>query len=271
MVKDLFVLVMSAAVVVGSVRFLLIPGIGRVGVALKFSAKVRGQMIGYATSIPELTVLVAGAFAGVFKAGLWNIAASNIINCILFLVTVFAFRQQIDLKNRSFVDEIAFGLLSVVIPLLLFVAHIGTNLWAVLGLLGCFVVYKILDKRFNKVGKPAPIPPGSENGTLRGGLLWIVVGIILILAAGRFLGSSAGALVTQLNVPAWAVGWILGLVTSVCELTSFIEIYRIHRAKNPSSGNIKDTQEALDALVASNVANFGLILPIGMLVYLLVS
>lgn len=270
MIKDLSILTMSAAAIVGSVRFLLIPGIGKIGAALKFSAKVRGQMIGYATSVPELTVLVAGALAGVFNAGLWNIAASNIINWVLFLATVFAFRQQFDLKNKVFADEIVFGILSVVIPLLMFAAHIGTTYATIAGLLGFFVFYKVMDKRLNKAGKPAPLPPGVENGTVFGGSVFLVIGILVVLLAGKFLGSSAGALIMQLNVPAWAVGWILGLVTSVCELASFVEIYRIHKPKN-SPEHIKDTQEAIDALVASNVSNLGLILPLGMLVYLLVS
>jgi Ca2+/Na+ antiporter len=270
MIKDLFILVLSAAAIVGAVRFLLVPGIGRIGAALKFSAKVRGQMIGYATSVPELTVLVAGAFAGVFDAGLWNIASSNIINGVLFVLTVFAFRQQLDLKNKTFVDEIVFGLLSVVIPLLLFAAHIGTGYATAAGLIGFFVFYKVMDKRLNKAGKPAVLPPGSEGGTLKGGAVLLVSGVAVILLSGRFLGGSANALITQLNVPAWAVGWILGLVTSVCELSSFIEIYRIHKPENTPE-HIKDTQEALDALVASNLANLGLILPIGMIVYLLVS
>jgi Ca2+/Na+ antiporter len=98
----------------------------------------------------------------------------------------------------------------------------------------------------------------------------MAAGIAVVLLSGRFLGSSAGALVVQLHVPAWAVGWILGLVTSVCELASFIEIYRIHRPKD-SPEHIRDTQEAIDALVASNIANLGLILPLGMLIYLFVS
>ncbi|MBL7115196.1 MAG: hypothetical protein ISS35_05465 [Kiritimatiellae bacterium] len=101
-------------------------------------------------------------------------------------------------------------------------------------------------------------------------LFLLVVGILVILLAGRFLSGSAGALIKKLNVPAWAVGWILGLVTSVCELASFIEIYRTHKSRNTLQ-HIKDTQEAIDALVASNVSNLGLILPLGMLIYLLVS
>lgn len=270
MLKDLAILLLSASAIVFSVRYLLIPGIGRIGAALKFSAKVRGQMIGYATSVPEFTVLVAGALNGVFNAGMWNIAASNIINWVLFLATVFAFRQQLDLKNKVFADELAFGILSVVIPLLMFVVHIGTGYVTAAGLIAFFVIYKVMDKRLNKAGTPAPLSKGAEGGTLWGGSLFLVIGVGVILLAGRFLGSSAGALIKQLNVPAWAVGWILGLVTSVCELASFIEIYRIHKPKD-SPRHIKDTQEALDALVASNIANLGLILPFGMLIYLIIS
>ena len=270
MIRNLSILMLSAAVIVAAVRFLLIPGIGRIGAALKFSAKVRGQMIGYATSVPEFTVLVAGALAGVFSAGLWNIAASNIINWALFIATVFAFRQQLDLKYKGFADEIIFGILSVVIPLIMFALRIGTGFVTAAGLIGFFLIYKVMDKRLNKAGKPAPLPKSAEGGTLRGGILLLITGIMVILLAGRYLGGSAGALVIHLNVPAWAVGWILGLVTSVCELASFVEIYRIHKPKD-SPRHIKDTQEALDALVASNIANLGLILPLGMIIYLMVS
>ncbi len=69
--------------------------------------------------IPEFTVLVAGAFAGIISAGLWNIVSSNIINCVLFLITVVAYRHQLDLKNKWFKDEIIFGALSLAVPLLL--------------------------------------------------------------------------------------------------------------------------------------------------------
>ncbi len=270
MLIDLTILILSAAAIVVSVRFLLVPGIGRIGAALKFTSKVRGQMIGYATSVPEFTVLTAGALNGVFNAGMWNIASSNIINWVLFLITVFVLRQQLDLKNRAFIDELIFGLLSIVIPLLMFALGISTGWVTALGLLLFFAFYKIMDARLNPTGKVAPLPPGAENGTVAGGLLLLIPGIAVILLAGRFLGSSAGALIKELSVPAWAVGWILGLVTSVCELASFIEIYRIHRPKD-SPTHIKDTQEALDALVASNIANLGLILPLGMMIYLWVS
>ncbi len=270
MIKDLLLLVVSAAAVVAAVKYLLIMGIGNLSAAYKLSAKVRGQLIGYATSIPEFTVLTAGAFAGVFDAGLWNIASSNIINWALFLVTIVVFRQQLDLKNKWFKDEIAFGVLSVLLPLIMLMANVNFGFNAAVGLIVFFVAYRISDKLFNKKGKPAPLPEGAENGTLLKGLQFLGAGIVIILVAGRFLSFSAGNLILFFDVPAWAVGWILGLITSISELTSFVEIYNIHKPKS-RTGYFKDTQEAIDALVTSNVSNLGIILPLGIIIYLLIT
>jgi Ca2+/Na+ antiporter len=93
MIKDLLLLIISATTVLVAVKYLLIMGIGNLSAVFRLSAKARGQITGYATSIPELTALTAGAFAGVFDAGLWNIASSNIINWVLFLAIIVVFRQ----------------------------------------------------------------------------------------------------------------------------------------------------------------------------------
>ena len=138
--------------------------------------------------------------------------------------------------------------------MLTFGTHIGTGYATIAGLLGFFVIYKVMDKRLNKAGNPAPLPPGWEGGSLAGGSVFLVVGVLVILLAGKVLSNSTGALIKQLDVPAWAVGWILGLVTSVCELAAFIEIYRTHKHKD-SPRHIKDTQEAIDALGYLNPAS----------------
>lgn len=268
--QDLLILIMAAVTLVASVKYLLMAGIVNLSATFNFSAKVRGQIIGYATSIPELTALVAGALAGVFSAGLWNIASSNIINWVLFLLTVIVYRQQIDLKNKWFIDEILFGIVSVALPLLLIAMNITIGFSLAAGLILFFVTYRVFDRLYNVKGQPAPLPPGTERGTLLGGLLFLAAGIGLILIAGRFLSISAGSLILYFNIPAWAVGWILGLITSISELTSFVEIYDIHKHKN-RTGYIKDTQEAIDALVTSNVSNIGLILPLGIIFYLILS
>lgn len=150
MFKDIIILVVSAAVVVVAVKYLLIIGIGNISAVFKLSSKIRGQIIGYATSIPEFTVLVAGAFAGIFNAGLWNIVSSNIINCVLFLITVVAYRQQLDLKSKWFTDEILFGVFSLAVPLLLLSMNLEVGLGMASGLILFFLVYRICDKLINQ-------------------------------------------------------------------------------------------------------------------------
>ncbi|HEY5653000.1 MAG TPA: hypothetical protein VIR63_01370, partial [Pontiella sp.] len=109
-----------------------------------------------------------------------NVASSNIINWVLFLITVFVLRQQFDLKNKIFVDEIIFGVLSVVIPLTMFAVHIGTDYFTAAGLLGFFILYKVLDKRLNQMGRPAPLPKGAEGGTWWVGLLFLLAGYLVL-------------------------------------------------------------------------------------------
>ena len=66
------------------------------------------------------------------------------------------------------------------------------------------------------------------------------------------------------NPPSWLIGWILGMVTSIPELTSFFEIYRVEKKRNRLHFT-KDTQQALDAMGTSNMVNLCIILPIGIL------
>jgi Ca2+/Na+ antiporter len=277
LIEQLGILVLSGGVTVAVVRFVMMPGIRGLSQAFSLSTKTTGQVIGYATSLPELTVLVAAALSGVFEAGFWNIASSNIINSILFTSAVVAYRQHGELKRHLFRDELAFVLLSVSIPIVL--ASLGTDLNypVASGLLLLFVAYRVVDARLNRAqvvqasgqvddGLPLarPLPP------VRAGAC-VVLALVLIICAGRFLGASAANLVKQVGVPGWALGWVLGLITSLPELTSFFEIFRLRRAAGVIDETIADTQEALDALVSSNMCNLALILPIGTILYLLTA
>ena len=65
-------------------------------------------------------------------------------------------------------------------------------------------------------------------------------------------------------------GWILGVVTSIPEMVSFFSVY----AAASGAGKLRDlhdTQEALDNLTGSNMANVGVVYPIGLLAFLLGS
>ena len=79
-------------------RFGLIQGIMWISNHWKVPKKVQGQILGYATSAPELVGTLATASKGLRGAGLWNVAASNISNVILFssytALTVYSIEQS---------------------------------------------------------------------------------------------------------------------------------------------------------------------------------
>ena len=265
MYVKLAILIGCAVLTVISVRVLLMPGIDIVGSRLKFSTKTRGQIIGYATSVPELTIVLISAFNGIFDAGLWNIVSSNVINWLLFITAVLAFKQQADLINRRFIDEILFGLFSVIIPLVLHRIAPKPSLGAVFFLMAVFAIYKVADHLLYHRDEMRDEETGPRQSGMAVGVAMMVIGLIVILFAGKFIGASAKRLIISLGAPSWLIGWILGLVTSIPELTSFFEIYRVEKRKDRLHLT-KDTQQALDAMVTSNMMNLCIILPVGIVV-----
>ena len=123
-------------------RYLLIEGIQYTSDAWKFPEKVRGQILGYATSVPELVGTVSTASKGLLGAGLWNIAASNIINLSLFITAVLYYRRQKMLAQVKFIDEIGFSIGAIIIPaILVLMGSIASSPWTALALFGYFIMY----------------------------------------------------------------------------------------------------------------------------------
>jgi Ca2+/Na+ antiporter len=269
MIVNFTILTLLAVITVFSVRFLLINGVDKLCNYFKLSSKSKGQIIGYSTSIPEFTVVVSSAFAGVFEAGLWNIASSNIINWVLFAMAVLFYGQQKDMLNKKFIEEIVFATVAVLIPLFLSLFKIGLNLPMALGLIVLFVIYKIIDRLLNPKDEDSSTQ-ASEKPNVLAGIVLLFVGILLVVVCGKYLGQYSEKLINQIGIPAWAIGWILGFITSLPEMTSFFEIFRIHK-KRGTLHLTDDMQEALDTLVASNCANLGIILPIGLIIFTLVA
>ncbi len=264
MLINFSILAVLAITTVLSVRFILITGIDTICTRFKLSSKTKGQIIGYATSVPEFTVVVSSAFAGVFTAGLWNIASSNIINWVLFSSAVLFYHQQKDMLHKKFIEEIIFAFVAVLIPLGLSISRIGLNAPMAIGLLLLFVVYKILDHVFNSK-TVVTMKSDKSASNIEIGILQLISGILIIIVCGKYLGRYSERLIMQIGVPAWAIGWILGFITSIPEMTSFFEIFRIHK-KRGTIHLTDDMQEALDTLVASNFTNLGIILPIGLII-----
>ncbi|MEM1033390.1 MAG: hypothetical protein AAGN82_23855 [Myxococcota bacterium] len=238
------------------------------------SAKAKGQFLGYATSLPELVGTVGTAGNGLLGAGLWNIASSNIINLVLFSAAAAYYRRARALWDRKFLDEAAFAIGAFAVPLFLASqARVAESPWTAVGLFGLFVAYVYIDHRLN------PDPPLSvaasrseRDESKKGrGIMVSLAGILGIVLAGNYLGMEAKLVVERMNVPQWGVGWILGFITSLPEMTAFFAVFHAARENGAPPVDDIDCQENLDSLAASNMSNLGLIYPIGIAVFLLIG
>ncbi len=263
------IMIVSAVAIILLVKFGLLRGIDNIANAMKWSAKTRGQITGYATSVPELVCLVAAGLAGVWEAGLWNIVSSNIINAGLMLTAVTFYRQFRELFNRRFADEVGFAALAVTMPLVLMNWGMDTQWYLIPILLGFFAVYQIVDKKVNRSDKTDETPHEAV-GSLPFGLIVGLSALIAIAIAGMILGGATADVVEQLGVHPAIAGWILGVVTSIPEMVSFFAIY-VTASREGRLQELDDTQEALDNLTVSNMSNVGIVYPVGLLAFLLGS
>lgn len=271
--KDLFFLVGLGVLVVIITRYLLAKGVEWLADNAQLGPKVKGKILGFSTSIPELVATTSTAAMGLLGAGLWNIASSNIINSVLFLSALIYYRQQGRIVQTQFVDEIGFALSAIGLPLLLATqTGMEKSPYTAAGLFGVFLVYLVLDKLLNRhvhAEYAEEIERVEGNHSVAGALVLIGLGIVGITLSGYYLGKFAANAVNQLGVPQWAVGWILGFITSLPELTTFFAVFA--EAKKREEKSDASLQANLDNLAASNMSNLGLIFPIGITVFLLVA
>ena len=95
----------------------------------------------------------------------------------------------------------------------------------------------------------------------------IGVGIILFFI-GNILGNTLDTLSTAFGVPQAVIGIILGFVTSIPELITFIEAQKHH---SKATDNTQGVIEATSNLFASNMLNLFVIESIGILTYMIVK
>ena len=263
----ILIMLASALSIIALVKYGLVPGIDRLSIALGWSLKARGKATGYATSVPEFVTLVAAGLSGVWDAGLWNIASSNLINLTLATLAVVIYRRGPDVFDARFLKEMFFAGLGILAPLVLMQLGSDTQPLVIPLLLVCFIVYLMVDKSDGETIESANDVPTSGPMV---GVLYCVGSLALIMLAGNFLGSATRDVVLQLGIPALVAGWILGLVTSLPEAVTFFEVFSSKRSGG-SPDRKAQIQELLDNLAASNMSNSGLIYPLGLGVFLLAS
>ena len=276
MLINFLFLILFAFFTIVAVKYCILNGLGIISRYSSIKDKTKGQIVGYITSLPEFVVVLASAIYGVIDAGFWNIVASNIINIFLFILASIVYGKTRCLMDKSFRRNIFWIIISIIVPLSLFQLNVQLSIFISCLLLLLFIIYKIDESRANHIQlkeEQNHMPTQKQGNNLSKGLLLLFIGSVMIIFCGIYLGKISSQLVLTLHIPAWMIGWLVGLITSFPEMGSFFEIFKINYQdeKDIVNKDKKNTQIGIEALLISNLSNLCLILPLGIMIAYCVS
>lgn len=267
-------LILTALIVVVA-RFLLYQPAKGITQRLKFSEHGAGQLLGYLTSVPELVATIAVAATGLMATVAYNILSSNIINVLLALLAAGMYRQLRHLLSRKYWREQVLIAVSILIPVSLLFTNQITSAWTIPTFIAAYIGYLFVIRRISTDGATPTEPhPGvhveaSHRFSIRthialNGLI-IAVALVGLYFLGTALGDTVHQLGTTFGVPEIILGALIGVVTSLPELTTFFSSYSWHR----SNGSDRANEEVVHNTLASNVSNLLIIQTVGLGVFLL--
>ncbi len=214
---------------------LLVKGASRLALGLGVSPLFVGiTIVAVGTSLPELVVNLVGVVAGSTDIGYGNVVGSNVFN-ILAVLGVAAVIRDVPISRATTRIEIPLCVLSAAV--LLVVANdpaIGGHAIAriqrsegllMLGFFFVFVAYTISLSRRDPSATPfaADDTAGDERPPLPKTIAQIAVGLILLIAGGRGVVSSATEVALALGLSERVVAILIVAVgTSLPELATSI-------------------------------------------------
>lgn len=262
-------------------KYILANSLRNLAKAIEIKPKTIGNISGIATSIPELLTTTISGFKGLLETSIYNILSSNVINFILYIISIFINRNQKNLKNKVILIELIFVLVTIFIPIILSISKQKLNLYYAYIFIVLYLFLKLINNLVHKKylnhsnvleNNKGKINKKKENEKLKlkeqykiniivkYSLLIIFAGILLFFI-GDILSNSLEILCNNFNISQFIIGILLGVVTSVPEFITFFEAQKNY--KNKEEGII----EATNNLLSSNMINLFIIQSIGIFVY----
>jgi Ca2+/Na+ antiporter len=277
MLREVIEFVVLTALIVVVARFLLYQPAKGISQRLKFSEHGVGQLLGYLTSAPELVATIAVAATGLMATVAYNILSSNVINVFLAILAASFYGQVRNLLSRRFWREQLLIAISIVVPILLLITGQVESAWVIPFFLVGYIAYLLVIRRIS-ADSAAPTEYGEvvhvEVDSRLSLRMYLALNVLIILVAlvglyflGTALGSTVYELGTTFGVPEIVLGVVIGVVTSLPELTTFFSSYLWHR----NNGSDRANEEVVHNTLASNASNLLLIQTLGLVVFLLVA
>lgn len=269
--------------IVGIAKYLLVPVLRKISQLLELGPKASGNIAGFATSVPELLTVVFSSSAGFISTSIYNILSSNVINLIQYIFSIYLNKNQKYISNKAIKIDLLLVIITIVIPSILlgFNIELNSNVVIVFVLLLALFYYinynthklylrkeeqEILEEEIKEEEKEYRFKRKNKKTIV---LYWIY--LILIAVAlyviGEWLSGSLTNLSNIFGFPEMILGILLGVITSIPELITFIEAQRKEKSKNSEEANKLGVIEATNNLLTSNLLNLFAIQSIGIIIY----
>lgn len=259
-------------------KYILVTVLRKLAENLNLKPTVVGNITGYATSIPELLTVSISSFTGLTGASVYNILSSNVINLIQYFCAIVLNGNVKKLKNDAIIIDLILVLFTIFIPIFILIADIEINIVVVLIFLILVVVFWKINNLFHKrflsdvEEKIIQIENEREKEEVRNNkntyiyvMLLLFAGVLLFFI-GDMLSNTLEILAEKFNISQMIIGILLGFITSIPELITFIESQRYY--KKESTDDILGVVEATNNLFTSNILNLFIIQSVGVCIFL---
>lgn len=264
--------------VVGIAKYILVPILRKLGESLNLKPKTIGFIAGIATSVPELLTVSFSAFSGLIEASSYNILSSNIINTIQYTASIALNKNGKKVRHPAIIVALVFVAITIIIPLLLLLWKIDMKFYLVPIFLISFVIIYFIDRRvylfyFKNLKTEEEKEIEEEEKKMRGKekitilyAIFLLLSSIALFVVGNLLGGTLENLCYYFHIPEVIIGILLGFVTSLPELITFLESQKHYKKE---IDQIAGVVEATNNLLTSNLLNLFIIQSSGITIYTL--
>lgn len=257
-------------------KFILVSTLRKLAETLDLKPKTVGNIAGYATSVPEFLTICASSLSGLMSASIINILSSNVINLVQYLMSIYLNKNQRAFQNKAIKVDLILVLFTIIIPILLIYFNIELNIliipmFVILFLLFLFLngnVHKLYLQKEDKILENQI--ENEEKSTTNKGLkailyvFYLILTAVLLFVIGNLLGDTLENLCITFKVPQTIIGILLGFITSIPELITFVESQKHYKSQR--TNDILGVVEATNNLFTSNILNLFVIQTIGIMI-----
>jgi len=277
LVLEIVKFIIYSLLIVGISKYILVNLLRKLAESLNLSAKAVGNIAGMATSMPELLSVSFSAMAGLIGASVYNILSSNIINFVQYLFAIILNKNLHIIKNAALKVDLLMVVLTILIPIFILILNIEVSIQIVPLFLLLFALFYYINSNAHKlylkkeekqeeniVNKEKRFIKGKREVSIKYAIFLILTGILLFIV-GNLLSNSLERLCIHFNVSEIIIGCLLGFITSLPELITFIESQKHHQKEERNLGVV----EATNNLLTSNLLNLFIIQSIGIVLYMI--